>query len=48
METVSGLEATVIELPPAGALAGLVKRGVPDATAIALKSPSDLDKVSIS
>jgi len=48
METMSGLEATVVELPPAGALAGLVKRGVPDATAIALKNPSDLDKVSSS
>lgn len=46
MDSLSGLEAKVVELPPAGALAGLVKRGVPDATAIALKSPSDLDKVS--
>ena len=46
MDALGGLDATVVELPPAGALAGLVKRGVADATAIALKSPADLDKVS--
>ena len=48
MRSLSGLGATVIELPPAGALAGLVKRGVSDATAIALKTPVDVEKVPIS
>jgi len=48
MTSLSGLGATVIELPPAGALAGLVKRGVSDATAIALKTPADVEKVPIS
>ena len=36
---------TVIELPPAGALAGLAKRGMPNSTAIALKSAADLEKI---
>ena len=45
MESLTGSEATVIEMPPAGALAGLLKRGVADATAIALKTPADLEKV---
>ena len=45
MATLSGLSATVVELPPAGALAGLMKRGVLDATAIALKTPADVEKV---
>ena len=45
MTSLSGLSATVVELPPAGALAGLMKRGVLDATAIALKSPADVEKV---
>jgi [acyl-carrier-protein] S-malonyltransferase len=35
----------VIELPPAGALAGLAKRGMPNSTAIALKSSMDLEKI---
>ena len=48
MTSLSGLGATVIELPPAGPLAGLVKRGVSDATAIALKTPADVEKVPIS
>ncbi|MGA1113799.1 MAG: ACP S-malonyltransferase [Aquiluna sp.] len=48
MTSLSGFGATVIELPPAGALAGLVKRGVSDATAIALKTPADVEKVPIS
>ena len=33
------------ELPPAGALAGLVKRGVPSATSVALRNPADLEKI---
>lgn len=45
MASLSGLSATVVELPPAGALAGLTKRGVLDATAIALKTPADVEKV---
>ena len=48
MTSLNGLDATVIELPPAGALAGLLKRGVSDATAIALKTPADVEKVPIS
>ncbi|MGA1767024.1 MAG: ACP S-malonyltransferase [Aquiluna sp.] len=48
MTSLSGFGATVIELPPAGALAGLLKRGVSDATAIALKTPADVEKVPIS
>jgi [acyl-carrier-protein] S-malonyltransferase len=35
----------VIELPPAGALAGLSKRGMSNSTAIALKSSMDLEKI---
>ena len=45
MASLSGLSATVVELPPAGALTGLTKRGVLDATAIALKTPADVEKV---
>ena len=45
MASLSGLSATVVELPPAGALTGLIKRGVLDATAIALKTPADVEKV---
>ena len=47
MTSLSGLDARVIELPPAGALSGLIKRGVSDATAIALKAPADVEKVRI-
>ena len=47
MTSLSRLGATVIELPPAGALAGLLKRGVSDATAIALKTPADVEKVPV-
>lgn len=46
MRNLDVLEATVVELPPAGALAGLIKRGAPAATAIALKEPSDLEKLN--
>jgi len=48
MTSLTGLGASVIELPPAGALAGLLRRGVSDATAIALKTPADVEKVPIS
>jgi len=33
----------LIELPPAGALAGLAKRGMPGVEIIAVKTPADLD-----
>lgn len=38
--------AKVVELPPAGALSGLIKRGCEGVGALALKSPVDLAKVS--
>jgi [acyl-carrier-protein] S-malonyltransferase len=34
----------VIEIPPAGALTGLIKRSLPGVEAFALKSPADLDR----
>ncbi|MEY4409614.1 MAG: hypothetical protein RLZ99_87 [Actinomycetota bacterium] len=37
--------ATLVELPPAGALAGLAKRGMPNSQPIALKSFADLEKI---
>jgi len=45
MANIDQLSATVVELPPAGALAGLAKRGMPNSTAVALKNPSDLEKI---
>jgi len=45
METMDGLGVQLVELPPAGALAGLAKRGMPNSTAIALKTPDDLVKI---
>ena len=45
METLGGNGVKLVELPPAGALTGLAKRGIPDGTAIALKNPADLEKV---
>lgn len=35
-----------VELPPAGALTGLVKRAVPNANPIALKMPTDFERVT--
>jgi [acyl-carrier-protein] S-malonyltransferase len=35
-----------VELPPAGALTGLVKRAVPNANPIALKAPTDFERVT--
>jgi [acyl-carrier-protein] S-malonyltransferase len=44
MEAMRDLGVTgVIEIPPAGALTGLVKRALPDVETLALKSPDDLD-----
>jgi [acyl-carrier-protein] S-malonyltransferase len=44
MESLAGI-STFVELPPAGALAGLVKRGVEGAQTVALKTPADLAKI---
>ena len=45
METLKSLGVTgVIELPPAGTLVGLLKRGVPSIETMALKSAEDIDK----
>ena len=43
--TKAGIQ-TLIELLPGGTLAGIAKRGMPNTTAIAIKSPADLDKVA--
>lgn len=44
MQTMSDLGVTaVIEIPPAGALTGLIKRALPGVETLALKSPDDLD-----
>lgn len=45
METLVAQGVTaVVELPPAGALAGLVKRGMKGTKTVPLKTPADLDK----
>ncbi|MQA94839.1 MAG: acyltransferase domain-containing protein [Streptosporangiales bacterium] len=45
METLTGLGVTaLIELPPAGTLVGLARRGMPGVATLALKTPDDLDK----
>jgi [acyl-carrier-protein] S-malonyltransferase len=44
MQAMADLGVTgVIEIPPAGALIGLVKRALPDVETLALKTPDDLD-----
>jgi [acyl-carrier-protein] S-malonyltransferase len=44
MRTMAGLGVTaLVELPPAGALAGLARRALPDVQTLALKAPGDLD-----
>lgn len=45
MQNFEGLNAEIIELLPAGALSGLCKRAVPDCRTVALKTPSDFEKV---
>jgi [acyl-carrier-protein] S-malonyltransferase len=45
METMDTSGVTLVELPPAGALAGLAKRGMPNSTATALKIPEDIVKI---
>jgi [acyl-carrier-protein] S-malonyltransferase len=47
METMAALGATVVvELPPAGVLAGLARRALPGVERIALKAPDQLDAVT--
>lgn len=47
MATLGALAVTAtIELPPAGTLTGLVKRGIKGTVTLALKTPDDLDKVA--
>jgi [acyl-carrier-protein] S-malonyltransferase len=36
----------VVELPPAGALVGLIKRELPDMARVRLKTPADLDSLA--
>lgn len=44
MKTLADLGTTaVLEVPPAGTLAGLIKRALPGVETLALKSPADLD-----
>jgi len=45
MKTLADLGVTgLIEIPPAGTLTGLAKRGLPGVETLALKSPDDLDE----
>jgi [acyl-carrier-protein] S-malonyltransferase len=45
MANLDSERSQLIELPPAGALAGLAKRGMPNSTAVAIKTPQDLEKL---
>ena len=45
MESMNSKTGMFVELPPAGALSGLVKRGAQSLTAVALKTPGDLEKL---
>ncbi|MDQ2880058.1 MAG: ACP S-malonyltransferase [Actinomycetota bacterium] len=46
MATLGALTITAtVELPPAGTLTGLIKRGIKGTLTLALKTPADLDKV---
>lgn len=46
MKNFEGLEANVVELVPAGALSGLLKRAVQDCRALPLRTPQDFEKVA--
>lgn len=46
MASIDAEGVQVVELPPAGALAGLAKRGMPNTVAVALKTPADLEKIA--
>lgn len=45
MATMDSNAASLFELPPAGALTGLAKRGMPNSTALAIKTPDDISKI---
>lgn len=45
MDNINQFGNQVVELPPAGALAGLLKRGADKVQAIAIKEPADIEKV---
>jgi [acyl-carrier-protein] S-malonyltransferase len=46
LETLVGLGSSiVVELGPGGVLSGLVRRGAPELTAVAVSKPEDLDKL---
>jgi [acyl-carrier-protein] S-malonyltransferase len=45
MNTMDSLKVQLIELPPSGALSGLAKRGMPNSSAVSLKTPDDLAKI---
>jgi [acyl-carrier-protein] S-malonyltransferase len=47
MDSLDAMAVELIELPPAGALAGLAKRGMPNSQAVALRVPSDTEKIGI-
>jgi [acyl-carrier-protein] S-malonyltransferase len=46
MQNFVGMAATTVELSPAGALSGLLKRAVEDCRTVPLRSPQDFEKVS--
>lgn len=46
MQNFEGKQATIVELPPAGALSGLLKRAVQDCRTVPLKSSEDFEKVN--
>jgi hypothetical protein len=46
MDQFRGLSAQIIELTPAGALSGLLKRAVEDCRTVPLRSPQDFERVS--
>ena len=46
MQNFEGQDAEIIELAPAGALSGLLKRAVEDCRTVPLRSPQDFEKVS--
>lgn len=47
MKTLNDFGGELIELPPAGALSGLAKRGMDAMAAIAIKAPADLEKIGV-
>lgn len=47
MLALGGQNAEIVELPPAGALSGLLKRGVDDCRTVPLRTPQDFEKVEL-